>query len=183
MSDESIASTPEPTVPASSETGSVVPTLDIGSTSGVEAAVAAPVVIEHVVRGRILPDGTAVATGRRKTSVARVRAKRGTGVFTVNGRSLEEFFCVERDRLLVQAPLKVTALLGQYDIWARTNGGGISGQAGAIVLAISRALQALRPELHDQLAEQGFLTRDDRMVERKKYGHKKARRSFQFSKR
>ena len=183
MSDESIASTPEPTVPASSETGSVVPTLDIGSTSGVEAAVAAPVVIEHVVRGRILPDGTAVATGRRKTSVARVRIKKGTGKITVNNREFKEYFPVERYQLEVEAPLKLCGVREEIDVWVRADGGGITGQAGAIVLGLARALHAMRQDLHPILAEHSFLTRDDRMVERKKYGHKKARRSFQFSKR
>ncbi|MFO1041987.1 MAG: 30S ribosomal protein S9 [Planctomycetaceae bacterium] len=124
-----------------------------------------------------------MGTGRRKTAVARVRLKAGNGAFTINGRPMEEFFCIERDRMLIQAPLRSTEKLGQLDVWVRVNGGGTTGQAGAIVLGIARALEAINPGLHAVLADGGYLTRDSRMVERKKYGHKKARRSFQFSKR
>ena len=134
-------------------------------------------------RGKLDRFGVAMGTGRRKTSVARVRLKAGNGGFVVNGRPLDEFFCVERDRILVVAPLKTAEKLGQLDVWVRVNGGGTTGQAGAIVLGIARALEAINPNLHASLAEAGYLTRDSRMVERKKYGHKKARRGFQFSKR
>jgi small subunit ribosomal protein S9 len=134
-------------------------------------------------RGKLDRFGVAMGTGRRKTAVARVRLKAGNGSFVVNGRQMEEFFCTERDQFLVQAPLKATEKLGQVDVWVRVNGGGTTGQAGAIVLGIARALEAINPNLHGALAEGGYLTRDSRMVERKKYGHKKARRSFQFSKR
>ena len=134
-------------------------------------------------RGKLDRFGVAMGTGRRKTAVARVRLKAGNGAFVVNGRPLEEFFCIERDRLLIQAPLKTTDKLGQLDVWVRVNGGGTTGQAGAIVLGIARALEAINPNLHATLAEGGYLTRDSRMVERKMYGHKKSRRSFQFSKR
>lgn len=134
-------------------------------------------------RGKLDRFGVAMGTGRRKTAVARVRLKAGNGAFTVNGRPMEEFFCIERDRMLIQAPLKTAEKLGQLDVWVRVNGGGTTGQAGAIVLGIARALEAINPNLHAALAEGGYLTRDSRMVERKKYGHKKARRSFQFSKR
>ena len=96
---------------------------------------------------------------------------------------MSEFFCIERDRLTVEAPLRATDKLGQVDVWVRVHGGGTTGQAGAIVLGIARALEALNPSLHATLSEGSFLTRDSRMVERKKYGFKKARRSFQFSKR
>ncbi len=167
--------------PADSSTGSVVPSLDIGSQSSADAPVA--VAVQHVVRGRTLPDGTVVATGRRKTSVARVRVKKGTGKITINDREFAEYFPVERYRLEVEAPLKLCGVRGDVDVWVRANGGGLTGQAGAIVLGLARALHAMRAELHPILAEHSFLTRDDRMVERKKYGHKKARRSFQFSKR
>lgn len=134
-------------------------------------------------RGKLDRFGVAMGTGRRKTAVARVRLKAGNGDFVINGRPLDEFFCVERDRTLVQAPLKTAEKLGQIDVWVRVNGGGTTGQAGAIVLGIARALEAINPNLHAALAEGGYLTRDSRMVERKKYGHKKARRGFQFSKR
>ena len=136
-----------------------------------------------IVRGKIDKDGTAIGTGRRKTSVARVRIKEGDGKFVVNGRPMEEFFCVERDRKMVQAPLVATESRGSVDIWVRVNGGGTTGQTGAVVLGIARALEARNPTNHHKLAEGGFLTRDGRMVERKKYGRRKARRSFQFSKR
>ena len=134
-------------------------------------------------RGKLDRFGVAMGTGRRKTAVARVRLKSGNGGFVVNGRPMEEFFCIERDQILVVAPLKTANLLGQLDVWVRVNGGGTTGQAGAIVLGIARALEAINPNLHVSLAEGGYLTRDSRMVERKKYGHKKARRGFQFSKR
>ena len=134
-------------------------------------------------RGKLDRFGVAMGTGRRKTAVARVRLKAGNGKFVVNDREMEEFFCTERDRILVQAPLKSAEKLGQVDVWVRVNGGGTTGQAGAIILGIARALEALNPNLHSLLADGGYLTRDSRMVERKKYGHKKARRSFQFSKR
>jgi small subunit ribosomal protein S9 len=136
-----------------------------------------------VVRGKIDRFGVAMGTGRRKTAVARVRIQRGNGKMTVNNRTLEDYFPVERDRLMIEAPLKTTDSLGKVDIWVRVSGGGPTGQAGAVILGIARALQALNPDLHHALADGGFLTRDGRMVERKKYGFKKARRSFQFSKR
>ena len=134
-------------------------------------------------RGKLDRFGVAMGTGRRKTAVARVRLKSGNGGFEVNGRPMEEFFCIERDQILVVAPLKTADMLGKLDVWVRVNGGGTTGQAGAIVLGIARALEAINPNLHVSLAEGGYLTRDSRMVERKKYGHKKARRGFQFSKR
>ncbi|MCA9035515.1 MAG: 30S ribosomal protein S9 [Planctomycetaceae bacterium] len=124
-----------------------------------------------------------MGTGRRKTAVARVRIKEGTGVFTVNGRPVEEFLCVQRDRESVIAPVKAVDKVGQVDIHVRVNGGGTTGQTGAIILGIARALQGMNEAWHHTLATAGFLTRDDRMVERKKYGKRKARRSYQFSKR
>jgi small subunit ribosomal protein S9 len=135
------------------------------------------------IRGRIDKFGVAMGTGRRKTAVARVRIRKGTGKFTVNNRPLEDYFRVERNRALVQQPLQATDMVGHVDIWVRAQGGGTTGQVGAIVLGIARALQAMEPGLHVRLSDGGFLTRDGRMVERKKYGKKKARRSFQFSKR
>jgi small subunit ribosomal protein S9 len=154
-----------------------------GLTIGQETPEEPKVRLPSRLRGRQLPDGTVVATGRRKTAVARVRLKKGNGQAVVNDRPLEDFFRIERDRMLIAAPLKACNLEGQYDLWVRVGGGGISGQAGAIVLGIARCLQTIQPELHGTLSDGGFLTRDDRMVERKKYGHRKARRSFQFSKR
>ncbi|MCA9026135.1 MAG: 30S ribosomal protein S9 [Planctomycetaceae bacterium] len=124
-----------------------------------------------------------MGTGRRKTSVARVRISDGNGKLTINGREFTEYFPQERDQKMIQAPLKATGTLGNLDIWVRVNGGGTTGQTGAVLLGIARALQVKNPELHGKLSEGGYLTRDGRMVERKKYGFRKARRSFQFSKR
>lgn len=167
----------------SAETAPEEDGLAAGLTIGQEAPEAPAVRLPSRLRGRQLPDGTVVATGRRKTAVARVRLKKGNGKSVVNDRPLEDFFNIERDRMLIAAPLQACNLEGQYDLWVRVAGGGISGQAGAIVLGIARCLQTLQPELHGTLSDGGFLTRDDRMVERKKYGRRKARRSFQFSKR
>ncbi|MFO0999676.1 MAG: 30S ribosomal protein S9 [Planctomycetaceae bacterium] len=124
-----------------------------------------------------------MGTGRRKTSVARVRVKEGSGQFVVNGRPMEEYLRIQRDRESVLVPLNVVGKVGQVDISVRVQGGGTTGQAGAIILGIARALQGMNPAWHHSLADAGLLTRDDRMVERKKYGKKKARKSFQFSKR
>jgi small subunit ribosomal protein S9 len=156
-------------------------TLDIGSES-VESAEPAPH-FDPIIRGKIDRFGVAWGTGRRKTAVARVRVKDGSGKCVVNGRPVEEYFPVERDLGMIQAPLKATDTLGKVDIEVSVEGGGPTGQTGAVVLGIARALQAKNPQLHPMLSEGGFLTRDSRMVERKKYGKKKARRSFQFSKR
>ncbi|MFH5804283.1 30S ribosomal protein S9 [Alienimonas sp. DA493] len=138
---------------------------------------------ESMIRGSIDRFGTAMGTGRRKTSVARVRISDGTGQFSVNGRDLEDYFSFVRDVEAVRAPLERTEMSDNVDVWVRVEGGGTTGQAGAIVLGIARALQAKDPNLHGTLHHGGFLTRDERAVERKKYGRRKARRSFQFSKR
>ena len=136
-----------------------------------------------IIRGKLDKHGIAMGTGRRKTAVARVRIKDGTGKIAINGRDLEEFFPLERDRNMVKAPLIATEQTEKVDVWVRVSGGGPTGQTGATVLGIARALSARNNALQPKLAEGGYLTRDSRMVERKKYGHKKARRSFQFSKR
>lgn len=136
-----------------------------------------------MLRGRVDRFGVAIGTGRRKTSVARVRIKDGSGKFTINGRTIEDYCPLERNRKMIEAPLRATERLGKVDVWVRVEGGGTTGQAGAILLGIARALEALDHGYHRLLHEHGFLTRDERMVERKKYGKKKARRSFQFSKR
>lgn len=151
--------------------------------SGAPAAEAAETETTPTIRGRIDKFGVAMGTGRRKTSVARVRIRRGNGKLTINNRELADYFRVERNRALIQGPLQATDMLGKVDVWVRAQGGGTTGQMGAIVLGIARALQAMDAGLHSRLSEGGFLTRDGRMVERKKYGKKKARRSFQFSKR
>ena len=122
-------------------------------------------------------------TGKRKTSVARVILRPGDGKTWFNGRTIEEYFPRAAHRTLVLAPLKVAGLEGTYDIRVRVHGGGPSGQAGAVRHGISKALIAYEPSLRPTLKTGGFLTRDARVVERKKYGRPKARRSFQFSKR
>jgi small subunit ribosomal protein S9 len=122
-------------------------------------------------------------TGRRKTAIARVRITRGKGKFIVNGREMKEFFVREQDRLDVKSPLQATKNVGKYDVFCTLTGGGVSGQAGAVVLGIARALLKAEPGLREMLQTSGFLTRDSRMKERKKYGQRGARARFQFSKR
>jgi len=159
------------------------PELTLGSGPPAEIDEAAQPHVKPVIRGKVDQFGVAMGTGRRKSAVARVRIKDGSGDFTINGRQVEDYFRTERDRRLVEAPLRAAAEQGKVDVWVRVNGGGTTGQAGAIVLGVARALQVRDPGLHQALSAGGYLTRDDRMVERKKYGFRKARRSFQFSKR
>ena len=121
--------------------------------------------------------------GRRKTSTARLYIKNGTGTFVVNDKPIEEYFNVKARLNIAKLPLTVTELDGTYDIKVTVKGGGITGQAGAVSLALARALDNLNEGVHSVLKENGLLTRDDRMVERKKYGQPKARKRFQFSKR
>jgi len=124
-----------------------------------------------------------INTGRRKESVARVRVTQGSGTITVNGRPLDEYFGRETSKMILVEPLKLVDQVGKLDISVNTHGGGHSGQAGAIRHGISRALVALNPEWRPVLKKAGFLTRDARAVERKKYGRPGARKRFQFSKR
>ena len=127
--------------------------------------------------------GRAYATGRRKDAVARVWIKPGAGKVTVNTREVEVYFARPVLRMMIQQPLVAAARAGQYDVVCTVAGGGLSGQAGAVRHGISKALTYFEPELRGVLKKGGFLTRDSRVVERKKYGRAKARRSFQFSKR
>ena len=129
------------------------------------------------------PAMLARGTGRRKEAVVRVRLLEGTGQFKLNGRPLEDYFPNPAHRRLVTEPLRVTNTLERYDILANLGGGGVSGQAGALRHGIARALVDLDPELRVELKKRGFLTRDAREVERKKYGLKKARKAPQYSKR
>ena len=122
-------------------------------------------------------------TGRRKKSVARVRIVPGTGVITINKRDIDDYFGLETLKLVVRQPLVTTDMVGKVDVVVNVAGGGVSGQAGAIRHGISRALLTLNPEYRASLKAAGFLTRDPRMKERKKYGLKAARRAPQFSKR
>jgi len=123
------------------------------------------------------------ATGKKKTSVARVWIKPGSGNIVVNQRSLDEFFGRETSKMVVHQPLELTDNVGKFDISVNVCGGGPSGQAGAIKHGITKALLEVDPELRAVLKKAGFITRDSRVKERKKYGRRAARRSFQFSKR
>lgn len=127
--------------------------------------------------------GRAYATGRRKDAVARVWIKPGKGEIVVNGRAVDVYFARPVLRMLINQPFEVADRQGQFDIYCTVSGGGLSGQAGAVRHGLSRALCNYEPELRGALKAAGFLTRDPRVVERKKYGKAKARRSFQFSKR
>ncbi|WP_246449793.1 MULTISPECIES: 30S ribosomal protein S9 [Qipengyuania] len=127
--------------------------------------------------------GRAYATGRRKDATARVWLKPGTGKVTVNGRDQEVYFARPTLRLVIDQPFAITERQGQYDVVATVKGGGLSGQAGAVKHGIAQALSKYEPALRSTVKAAGFLTRDSRVVERKKYGRAKARRSFQFSKR
>lgn len=126
---------------------------------------------------------TSLGLGRRKTAVARVRLKSGTGSFLVNGRTVDEFFPTLRDLNEAKAPLALLEVPDTYDVLANVHGGGPHGQAGALSLGVARALKNANPALFERLRQSGFLTRDQRMKERKKYGRRGARRGFQFSKR
>ena len=127
--------------------------------------------------------GRTYATGKRKDAVARVWLRPGGGTITVNKRAVEVYFARPALRMIINQPAELVARLSQYDVICTVKGGGLSGQAGAVRHGISRALVAREPELRKMLRSGGFLTRDSRVVERKKYGKRKARRSFQFSKR
>lgn len=122
-------------------------------------------------------------TGRRKTSVARVRIRPGTGEIQINKKKLSDYFAIERDRNRVLAPLRSTSMLGRVDVFVNVKGGGTTGQAGAVLMGLARALLAMDEGLETVLRPDGYLSRDPRKVERKKYGRRGARRSFQFSKR
>ena len=142
---------------------------------------AAPEAPKHVQK--LDRQGRAYATGKRKNAVARVWIKPGAGKVTVNDRAIDTFFARPVLRMLIQQPLVVANRQTQYDVVCTVSGGGLSGQAGAVRHGISKALTYFEPELRGVLKKGGFLTRDSRVVERKKYGRMKARRSFQFSKR
>ena len=124
-----------------------------------------------------------IATGRRKTSVARVRLYEGTGTFSLNGKPLESYFPSMAHRIRILEPIRSVGYEGRYDVAAKLEGGGPNGQADALRLGIARALEKLDPELRGTLKKGGFLTRDSRQVERKKYGLRKARRAPQYTKR
>jgi small subunit ribosomal protein S9 len=142
-----------------------------------------PVTVPTDVQPRLDAQGRAYATGKRKNAVARVWIRPGAGKIEVNGRESPVYFARPVLRMLINQPFLATDRLGQFDVWCTVKGGGLSGQAGAVRHGISRALTFFEPGLRPVLKQGGFLTRDSRVVERKKYGKAKARRSFQFSKR
>jgi small subunit ribosomal protein S9 len=153
-----------------------------------EAEGEAPVVVRTgppaLLREReVDAQGRSYATGRRKDAVARVWIKPGSGKITVNGRDQEVYFARPTLRLVIDQPFQIADRAGQYDVVATVKGGGLSGQAGAVKHGIAQALSKFEPLLRSTVKAAGFLTRDPRVVERKKYGRAKARRSFQFSKR
>ena len=154
---------------------------DLGQAMGLaaqtSAAAAAP------AKPKLDAKGRAYATGRRKNAISRVWIKRGKGQITVNGKPIETYFARPVLRMLVQQPLVTANRATELDIECTVTGGGLSGQAGAVRHGLARAMCNFEPDLRSALKKAGFLTRDSRMVERKKYGHPKARRSFQFSKR
>ncbi|MDG1457273.1 MAG: 30S ribosomal protein S9 [Pseudoprimorskyibacter sp.] len=153
---------------------------DLGAVAGIEAApevVAAP---REPVRDEL---GRSYATGKRKDAVARVWIKPGSGKVIVNGKDQDKYFARPVLQLILRQPFQVAGVEGEFDVMATVKGGGLTGQAGAVKHGISKALQLYNPELRAALKAAGFLTRDSRVVERKKFGKRKARRSFQFSKR
>ena len=151
---------------------------DLGTTAAVAAQPAAPVHVQKLDK-----QGRAYATGKRKNAIARVWLKPGNGKITVNGKEFNAFFARPVLQMILQQPIIAAARKDQYDVVATVSGGGLSGQAGAVRHGISRALTNFEPGLRPVLKRGGFLTRDSRVVERKRYGRAKARRSFQFSKR
>src|SRR5687767_1360582 len=171
--------------PVVAETAAVeAPVAEAGEVDTVEAPAPAAPQIEAVLREQQLDKyGRAYATGRRKDAVARVWLKPGTGKIEVNGRDQSIYFARPSLRLVINQPFGVTDRVGQYDVVATVKGGGLSGQAGAVKHGIAQALSRYEPALRTAVKREGFLTRDPRVVERKKYGRAKARRSFQFSKR
>jgi small subunit ribosomal protein S9 len=151
---------------------------DLGASSAAPIVSAAPIHVQKLDK-----EGRAYATGKRKNAIARVWLKPGAGKITVNGKEFNAFFARPVLQMILQQPIIAAARKDQYDVIATVSGGGLSGQAGAVRHGISQALTFYEPELRPVLKKGGFLTRDSRVVERKKYGKAKARRSFQFSKR
>jgi small subunit ribosomal protein S9 len=155
----------------------------INSLEDLGTSTVAPVATAAVHVQKLDAQGRAYATGKRKNAIARVWIKPGSGKITVNGKEYVAFFARPVLQMILQQPIVAAARKDQYDVVATVSGGGLSGQAGAVRHGISKALTHFEPELRAVLKKGGFLTRDSRVVERKKYGKAKARRSFQFSKR
>jgi small subunit ribosomal protein S9 len=153
---------------------------DLKSAVGNAPAASPAAIVRAPVRDKL---GRAYATGKRKNAIARVWVKPGSGKVVVNGKDMAAYFARPVLQMILKQPFTVANVEGQFDVYATVVGGGLSGQAGAVKHGISKALQLYTPELRGALKAAGFLTRDSRVVERKKYGKPKARRSFQFSKR
>ncbi|MFM2391966.1 MAG: hypothetical protein RLZZ437_3521 [Pseudomonadota bacterium] len=154
---------------------------DLKAAVGGSAPAATPAAVVRVpVRDKL---GRAYATGKRKNAIARVWIKPGSGKVVVNGKAMAEYFARPVLQMILRQPFTVANVEGQFDVMATVVGGGLSGQAGAVKHGVSKALQLYEPSLRGALKAAGFLTRDSRVVERKKYGKAKARKSFQFSKR
>ena len=155
---------------------------ELNEVAGTEmpAAIVEPEIPREPVRDAL---GRAYATGKRKDAVARVWIKPGSGRVVVNGKTMAEYFARPVQQLVLRQPFQIAGVVDQFDVMATVKGGGLSGQAGAVKHGISKALQLYDPSLRSPLKAAGFLTRDSRVVERKKFGRRKARRSFQFSKR
>ena len=194
LSDLAALTNPQPEAPAAEDTAPVAAATEAPAATESEAK-AAPAAddqgvstqgpqIQAVLREQQLDkQGRAYATGRRKDAIARVWLKPGSGKITINGREQEVYFARPTLRLVINQPFGVAGREGAYDVVATVVGGGLSGQAGAVKHGIAQALTRYEPALRTVVKQAGFLTRDSRAVERKKYGRAKARRSFQFSKR
>jgi len=188
LSDLGALTSAEPEAPAVAEADAAPPAPAVAADAGPDAddhgASTQGPQIQAVLREQQLDKyGRAYATGRRKDAVARVWLKPGTGKIVINGREQEVYFARPTLRLIINQVFDVTDRRGQYDVEATVVGGGLSGQAGAVRHGISTALTRYEPALRTTVKREGFLTRDPRVVERKKYGRAKSRRSFQFSKR
>ena len=184
LSDLGALTSAKPEAPAPAEAETATEQVEAAEGPAEEAAPTPSKQIEAVLREQQLDKyGRAYATGRRKDAVARVWLKPGSGKIEVNGRDQEVYFARPTLRLIINQVFDVTDRRGQYDVVATVTGGGLSGQAGAVRHGISTALTRYEPTLRTTVKREGFLTRDPRVVERKKYGRAKARKSFQFSKR
>ena len=187
LSDLGELTSPKPEAPAAAETEVAAAPIEAGEPAPAgddQGASTQGPQIQAVLREQQLDKyGRAYATGRRKDAVARVWLKPGSGKIVINGREQEVYFARPTLRLIINQVFDVTDRRGQYDVEATVKGGGLSGQAGAVRHGISTALSRYEPALRTTVKREGFLTRDPRVVERKKYGRAKARRSFQFSKR
>ena len=177
------AGSAEATVASGTNTAPAVQAEGMAALGALSEISAAPSETSAPVEPKIDKQGRAYATGRRKNAIARVWIKRGTGQISINGRDITTYFARPVLQMVLQQPFETAERIGEFDVIATVVGGGLSGQAGAVRHGISRALTNFEPGLRPALKAGGFMTRDPRVVERKKYGKAKARRSFQFSKR